>query len=239
MTTNEQGSASGAPLSGASTPIDAVVSNAKAVITDPASFFAAMPKTGGFVEPVVFVAVLAVATGVVGIFLALVGLGAAPTFRAALMASILLPVFGTIFSFVGAAVLFVVWKLIGSNESYETAYRCGAYMTAISPVTTLLGVIPVLGTLIALGWALYLAVQASQHVHGVAPQKAWIAFGALFGIMTLMSISGEMAARRLEDRMQAISDEMEGVEDMTPEEAGRAVGDFLKGLQDSVEKKSE
>jgi hypothetical protein len=228
MTTTEQTPSGNAP-------IDSIIANAKQVITDPASFFAGMPKSGGFAEPVMFVAAMAVATGLVGIVLALLGLGGAPTFGAAVLAAILLPVFGTIFSFVGAAILFVVWKVIGSGENYETAYRCGAYMTAISPITTLLGVIPMLGALIALGWALYLAVQASERVHGIAAQKAWLAFGIVFGLMGLMSISAERTARQLEDRMQTMTDQLEGVEDMSPEEAGRAVGDFLKGLQKSVD----
>mgnify|MGYP006993456467 CR=1 FL=1 len=84
-----------------------------------------------------------------------------------------------------------------------------------------------------------MVVVASEHVHKIAPQTARIAFGVLFGIFALMSISSQMAARKMQGKVEALHEEMEKLEEMSPEEAGKAVGDFLKGLQKSVEPESD
>jgi hypothetical protein len=48
-----------------------------------------------------------------------------------------------------------------------------------------------------------------------------------------------MAARKMQGKVEALHEEMEKLEEMSPEEAGKAVGDFLKGLQKSVEPESD
>lgn len=40
---------------------------------------------------------------------------------------ILIPVAIGMFGFVAATALFVIWKALGSNQDFETAYRCFAY----------------------------------------------------------------------------------------------------------------
>jgi hypothetical protein len=122
-----------------------IVDTVKRVITDPAGFFREMPRQGGFKNPLIFLVVMSVVTALVGVLLSLVGLaGPGATFGAALASIIIVPIFAAIFGFVGAAILFILWKVLGSEESYETAYRCGAYMAAISPITSVLGAIPYL-----------------------------------------------------------------------------------------------
>ena len=110
--------------------------------------------------------------------------------------------------FIGAAILFVIWKIMGSNENYETAYRCGAYMMAISPVTAVLSVIPYVGALIGLAWGLYLVVTASVEVHKIAAKTAWLVFGIITAIFALMSVGSAMAARRMSRSMQTWQQEM-------------------------------
>ncbi|HET9062504.1 MAG TPA: YIP1 family protein [Candidatus Binatia bacterium] len=239
MTPSEQTTSARSAGGQAGFSIQAVVATAKAVITDPVSFYKGMPTSGGFGEPIFFVVVMAAVSAVLGAVLSIFGAGFAPTLGAALISILLMPIFAGVLGFVGAGVLFAVWRMLGSQESYETAYRCGAYSMAIAPITTVLGILPYLGTLIAIGWGFYLVVVASEHVHKVAPQTARIAFGVLFGIFALMSISSQMAARRMQGKVEALHEEMEKLEEMSPEEAGKAVGEFLKGLQKSVEPESD
>lgn len=219
--------------------IEAVIATAKAVITDPVAFYKGMPRSGGFGEPIFFVTVMAAVSAVLGAVLTMLGAGFAPTLGGAVLAIVLTPIFAAVLGFVGAGVLFAVWRMIGSRESYETAYRCGAYTMAIAPITTVLTIIPYLGTLVTVGWGFYLVLIASEHVHEIAPQTARVVFGVLFGVLALMSISSQMAARRMQGKVEALHEEMEKMEEMTPEEAGKAVGEFLKGLQKSVEPESD
>lgn len=215
--------------------IGSIVTTAKAVVTQPSEFFRRMSKSGGFGEPLGFVVAMGVFAGLVGFLLTLLRLGYAPTPAAAAAAAVLTPIFAAAFSFVGAAVLFVTWRLLGSEEPYETAYRSAAYVSAITPLTTALGIVPYFGSVAALGWGLYLLAVASEAVHAISARKARLVFGVIFAALAAFSVASELTARRAQSELEALKKHAEEREEMTPEEAGRAVGEFLKGLQDSVD----
>ena len=105
-------------------PVEGLIEIAKKVIMAPAEFYRGMPKVGGFVDPLIFAVALGVVSGVIQAVLGLCHLGMRLTLGAAVMQIIMMPVFVAIGSFIGAAILFVIWKLMGSGESFETAYRC-------------------------------------------------------------------------------------------------------------------
>ncbi|MEO6696945.1 MAG: YIP1 family protein, partial [Gammaproteobacteria bacterium] len=110
-------------------------------------------------------------------------------------------------SFIGAGILYVIWKLMGSTQNYETAYRCLAYAYAITPVVTLLGFVPYLG-LIGLVWMLYLLVVASVEVHGIAAKTAWIVFGILTVLLALFQISAYRTAQQMGQSGEAMQRNM-------------------------------
>lgn len=78
--------------------------------------------------------------------------------------------------------------------------------------------------------------------------------GILGAIVLFMQVSGEIASRRMQARVEAMGGSMEDFgkameglgksmenytgddEAMTPEEAGKAVGDFLRGMNEAIEK---
>jgi len=172
----------------------------------------------------------------VQLVLGMVGLGPMGGFATGVAALVLLPILAVIGSFIGAAILFVIWKLMGSEEDYETAYRCAAYAYGYAPVAALVSGIPYVGTLVQVLWPTALIALATIHVHGRKPALAWGVFGIL-GILAALSLLGtEIAARRimsgLEDsarQMQHRYGDKEG--ESSPEEAGRAVKDLLEGLE--------
>jgi hypothetical protein len=96
------------------------------VLTKPAEFFKSMPKAGGFLEPLIFAVIMGLITGIIQAILGFVGLGPAGSYGAGMGAGfgaiIFMPIAVAIGSFIGAAILFVIWKLMGSQEDYETAY---------------------------------------------------------------------------------------------------------------------
>jgi hypothetical protein len=173
----------------------AIPQTALHVVTAPAAFFREMPKAGGFVEPLVFALVLGCIAGVIkavltmAVYFSTIGM-------MALTSIVLMPIFIVIGSFIGAAILFVIWKLMGSQESFETAFRCVAYMSAISPITALLGIIPYIGSVLGMVLSLYYVVMASVEVHGIPAKKAWIVFGAIIALLCLISMCTQYAARR-------------------------------------------
>lgn len=166
------------------------------VITAPPAFFSEMPKTGGFLDPLVFIAFFGAVGGVIQALFMITGLQPRAGIAQALSAIIIYPVMIAIFSFLGAGIMFVIWKLLGSQENYETAYRCCAYVSAISPVTTLLGAVPYLGAPAGIALMTWYTVHASVEVHRIDRKKALLVFGIIGGLLALITLSGEIAARR-------------------------------------------
>lgn len=118
-----------------------------------------------------------------------------------LMAIILVPILVVIFGFIGAAIAHVIWKMMGSQEDFETAFRCVAYTAAVAPITAVLGLVPYLGSLVSALWPMALLALASIHVHRRSPQASWAVFGAIGIILAFISVSGEHTSRQLKSGM--------------------------------------
>ena len=167
------------------------------VLTSPAEFFKEMPKGGGFVEPLVFMIALGVVAGLLQSILSVLRLQVGAGMAMGLGSVIILPIMIGIFGFVGAAILFLIWKLTGSRESYETAYRCGAYIGVLTPISVLLHLIPYVGAVVSVLLMTFFLVTASVAVHNIPSRKAWLVFGIIGGLLVFFSVSAELAARRI------------------------------------------
>ena len=205
------------------------------VITNPVSFYREMPRKGGFLEPIIFLAGMGVISGVVTAVLSIFGLGFPRSFGLALASIIYTPIISVVAGFIVAAILFIIWRVLGSQESYETAYRCAAYASAISPLTTILNIIPYIGGVIGLLWGTYLMVIASSEVHNIKRKTAWIVFGIIFGILAIMSISSQFAARKMKGIAEQYKQQMED-QDMSPEEMKKAAEEFMKKMQKEMDR---
>jgi hypothetical protein len=67
---------------------------------------------------------MALALAIVMTILSFLGLGRIGAMATGVGSLIFLPISALIGSFIAAAILYVVWKLMGSEEPYETSYRC-------------------------------------------------------------------------------------------------------------------
>lgn len=181
------------------------------VITKPAEFFQGMPKTGGFLEPLVFAVIMGFIAGIIHAVLGLFGAGYGGGMTGGLGVIIIMPIAVAIFSFIGAAIMFVIWKLMGSQEDYETAYRCGAYLTALAPITAVISVVPYAGGLVNMAIYVYFIVMASIYVHNIPSQKAWLVFGIIGMVFALLGVFAEYKARNMASSikgMEASTEEM-------------------------------
>lgn len=231
-----------------------VLADAQAVLTGPAVFYRSMSTSGGYAEPAIFVAVMGAAMGLLISLFSLFGASAIGSMAVGLGAVIIMPIFAVIGSFIAALVMFVIWKLMGSEQNYEGAYRSVAYSTSLYPVMAVVGLIPYLGTIIGVVWGAYLMFTATTEVHKIARQKAKIVFAVLGILMLFMQISSEIATRQLQAKVEEMGASAEDVgkamerfgksmeayqgdnEELSPEEAGKAVGDFLRGMSEAIEK---
>ncbi|OGP67655.1 MAG: hypothetical protein A2031_05160 [Deltaproteobacteria bacterium RBG_19FT_COMBO_43_11] len=168
------------------------------VVTKPAEFFKKMPKTGGFLEPLIFAAIMGFITGIIHFIINILGLSYIEReFMGSVGLVIFLPLAAVVGSFVGAAIIYVIWKLMGSEENYETSYRCAAYLMALAPIVAIIGIIPYVGGLINMAIYVYYIVIASTQVHNIASQKAWLVFGIIGAIFALIGITAEYKARNM------------------------------------------
>lgn len=220
----------------------AIPQTAIRVVTSPAAFFREMPKSGGFLEPLVFMVVMSVFSGVLGGVLHalsnILGLhlytGVAVGFMAIVMMPVLAAIGSAIFGFIAAGILFVIWKLMGSNEDYETAYRCTAYLAAITPITTVLGIIPYVGGAIGLVVMLYYLVTASVEAQGIPLRKAWVVFGIITAVFVVLNVSAQITARRFARNMEQASESWKDAS----QEMQKAAEEMQKRMKEEMEKQN-
>jgi hypothetical protein len=179
------------------------------VITDPVGFYQEMPKSGGLVEPLIFMVALGVVAGVLAAVLSLVGLGMAGAAAAGLVAVIMMPIFIVIFGFIGAGIAFIIWKVMGSQEDFETAFRCVAFTAAIMPVNVVLNIFPYIGSFVSALWAMALLAVASIHVHRREPQTSWAVFGILGLLLALSNVNNERQSRQIMESFEDLQEMLE------------------------------
>ncbi len=161
---------------------EAMPQTALTIITKPSEYFKEMSKTGGFVEPLIFAMMMGLIGGIIQAVINVIGFGRYTGYGNGLIAGlsmiIKMPVYVGIGCFICAAVFFLIWKFMGSQENYETALRCIAYLAALVPLTTIVGVVPYGNIINTIIYVFYL-VMVSVHTHNLPSQKAWLVFGII------------------------------------------------------------
>ena len=168
------------------------------LILKPADFFRAMPRTGGVIDPLLYVVMTALLGVVLNAVESSVSHGAGVHDLGVLAIWLIIaPLIAAIMSFFVAGVCFAIWSFTGSSESYQTSYRCLAYMHILMPITILASFLPYLGFL-GIAWWLYLMVIATREVHRIPVKPPLLVFGiiaALSGLVYYSSVSSEMKSK--------------------------------------------
>lgn len=155
-------------------PVQSYVRTVVSVVTRTTSFFAGIRRQGDFVNPLVFGAISALISavlgGIVGIFIALAtgdqGIGGAV--GSLIVSIIFTPIFAVIGFFIFAGILhLLVMLLIKPNSGFEATFRVVAY----SSVTQLVSWIPILGILLSL-YGIYLGIVGVREVHATTTGRA-------------------------------------------------------------------
>ncbi len=187
-----------------------IFSTARQVLTEPVAFYRGMDPAGGYANPVTFVLVMSAIAGLIGSLLAALGLGLPGAGIAGTLFSVLVvPLFVVIGSFILAAVLFVIWKLMGSAGNYQLAYRCVAFASAIFPVVTLASVAPYLGTALQVVWGTGLMAIAAIETHKISRNKAWLVLGVIGAFSLFSNLSAEHQARKLQQMAEGFKAEFQ------------------------------
>ena len=224
----------------------AIPQTAVNVVTKPAEFFQGMPKAGGFLEPLVFAVIMGFIAGVVQAILSWIGLGPAAAQGGGMMSGfgmiIFMPIAAAAGSFIGGAILFGIWKLMGSRENYETAYRCGAYLAALAPVTAIISAVPYAGGAINMAIYAFYLVMASVHVHQLPSQKAWLVFGIIGVILVLATVRAEYKARTMlseAEKWRKMGDDMRKDYQQSADEMKKSTDEMRRQADEMAEKFKE
>ncbi len=217
----------------------AVPQTAVRVLTSPAAFFREMPKTGGFVDPLVFAVVMGVVSGIVHAVVQLIRFNFVFGIAGIIGSIIMFPIVIAVGSFIGAAIMFFIWQLMGSKESYETAYRSCAYLMALSPIQAALSLVPYIGMAIFLAIELFYIVIASVEVHAISSEKAWRVFGIIAAVLILFSVGAEFTARRAARRMEETSKEMQKAAEQMQKQMQQRAEDGRKAAEEAQKQLEE
>lgn len=164
-----------------------LINDSKAVLMTPKEYFASMPKTGGFVEPLIKAVIYGLVAGIITFIWSLLHLTAASgMFGKALgggvgVAAIIYSVIGAAIGlFIGGVILLIISAICGGSKDYEANVRVTASLMVLSPINALLGFTG--GISIYLGAIISLAVS----LYGI-----WLLYNALISALG----AGEKAAK--------------------------------------------
>lgn len=154
----------------------------------PTDFFKNMPENGGYLHAFLFMVSMVVLSGVISAIAMFLMMPSFVSFLAGLQNIIFVPFYLTFFFFIGVAVLFITWRIMGSKESLGTSYLCVAYVTSIMPLVIVLRIIPFVGSMIGYIFITYLLIVVSIRVHHLKTKTSWKSFGIACLIVTSLSI---------------------------------------------------
>lgn len=187
----------------------AMPATALKVVTRPALFFRELPKTGGLVEPLAFLLVMAAVTAVLDAFLGLIGVKLILSAGMAIVRIILFPAIIVAGAFIWSAIMQLIWKAMGSQEPFETAFRCVAYLGALMPIMTVIVAVPSVGAFLSMvGWVFFY-VTASVETHKLAAQKSWLVFGIMGAAVYVFLLASGVSEYRYRHTLEQTNRDMQ------------------------------
>jgi len=167
----------------------------KEVIQRPSEFYRKMPTTGGYAVPLTFVAISYIIYGLLsglfsrGMMRGMYGYSGITefSFSTAIMTAIMAPIVGIISIFIGAAILYVIYKVLGGSGTYEGTVRFISYATAVITVSW----IPLIGWIFGF-YGIYLYIVGGMVVHDVSMVKSAIAVLLPTFVVILLAVIAAM-----------------------------------------------
>ena len=164
-----------------SNPLESFADTVRRVVLQPVGFFAALPRRGSLLNPLIFALICTVISAILGGILRLAGVGEGfvagyglqvpenQDFGEFIGSVIFAPIGGVIGVFVVAGIGQLVVRLVvgATNSGFGATFRVASY----TGVTSLVSWIPIIGGLLSL-YGIYLAVVGIREMHGTTTGKA-------------------------------------------------------------------
>ena len=158
------------------------------VLVNPARFFEQMPREGGYLSPVLFVVQVALISAVLSAVVELFVAGVGSAFTELLQALVALPVYALFIATVFSLAFALLWKLMGSQQGFEVAFRCVAYSFALFPVWVLLSEQHAVLQWLVLAIGIVLLAIASEKVHSIEKLNARVAMVVIAAVTAIFFV---------------------------------------------------
>lgn len=232
--------------------IGKIIKESKETLLSPATYFAGIQKTGGFLEPIIKVLVYGLVAGAFYFLWSVLGLSSAGAFGAMLgggvgiMALVAQLIFAVIGLFIGAVIILIISAICGGSTDFEANLRVSASLMVLAPINAILsvlgglnlwlgGVVSLIVSLYGL-WLLYNALtKALGGKEGVARVIA-IVLAVLLALSVISSLTCYKAATGLSEKYGKQAEKMmeQMPQDMDQEKAKKMVEELQK-----MEKKAD
>ncbi len=224
------------------------IEDSKSVLTAPKEYFSSMPKTGGFVEPLIKATIYGLVAGVLYFIWGLLHLSAGAGMLGGMIGggigvmAIIGSIIGAIIGlFIGAIILLVVSAICGGSTDFEANVRVSASLMVLSPVSALLsfatGINLWLGGIVSLCVSLYgiyllyhALINALQAKEGSAKVIS-IILAAFIAIVMLSSLTCYKAASTVSDKYRKDMEQLQ----QNSDEAIKSSEEALKNLNKMME----
>lgn len=161
------------------------------IITDPQQFFSEhQPASYG--EPLKFAAISLIIAGIIAAIRAatLMPVGAEPVIAVltALIGSVL---GGLIALFIGSGIVHIFVYLLGGRQGYQNTFSVAAYVTALAPISAILSIMPLIGSILGLLvslYSLYIYIKGLENYQLLSTERAAAAVLIPVVILALMAL---------------------------------------------------
>src|SRR5215212_3395837 len=175
-----------------SNPINSFIDVVRRLVLQPAIFFAELPRRGNFINPLVFALLCYEISAVLGGVLGLAGGEPDRGLEALVVSKIAAPIGGAIVLLILSGILHLLVRLIvGAGESgFAATFRVASYATVVN----LVGWIPIIGSLVALVYGIYLSTLGIREMHETTTGKAALIVLVPVGVIFLIALVGLFVA---------------------------------------------
>jgi hypothetical protein len=186
-----------------SNPLESFADTVRRVVLQPVGFFAALPRSGSLLNPLIFALICTVISAILGGILRLAGVGEGfvagyglqvpenQDFGEFIGSVIFAPIGGAIGVFVvaGIAHLLVILVVGTTRSGFGATFRVASY----TGVTSLVSWIPIIGGLLSL-YGIYLSVVGIREMHGTTTGKALLVVLIPVIVVVVLALLGLLVA---------------------------------------------
>lgn len=231
------------------------IDDSKNALINPKDYFASMPVSGGFGEPVIKALIYGTVAGLFTLLWSLLHLGGAvsgiPFFGGAVGITALIgSIIGALIGlFIGGVIVLIISAICSGSTDYEGNVRVTASLMVISPINAFLGffngisvtLAVIIGLLVNLYglWMLFHALNGSLKAKPESSKVLTIVLAVLVVLFMLLGMGARKAAKHYGSKFEDLAAKYEKMADEYTEAAEKIADETGKNVEETMDKLME